>query len=99
MKIHLVFHISLFKPYKASSILDRSKVPPPPVEIEGNEEFEISEILDSQIIQRKLEYLVHWQGYDISERTWKPAANLCHASEMIQDFHHQYPEKPNPKNA
>ena len=99
MKIHPIFHVFLLEPYKTSSILGRSQVPPPPVEIEGNEEFEVSEILDSRIIRRKLEYLVHWQGYDISERTWEPAANLCHALEMIQDFYRQYPEKLSPKNA
>ena len=99
MKIHPVFHVSLLEPYKASSIPGRSQAPPPPVEVEGTEEFEVSEILDSRIIRRKLEYLVHWQGYDISERTWEPAANLRHAPEMIQDFHRQYPQKPSPKNA
>jgi hypothetical protein len=58
MKIHLVFHISLFELYKESSIPCRSQVPPPPIEIERKEEFEVSEILDSRIIRRKLEYLV-----------------------------------------
>ena len=70
----------------------------PLVEIEEDEEFEVSEILDSKIIRKKLEYLVHWQGYDISERTWEPISNLRHVPEMIQDFHHQYPIKPSPKN-
>jgi hypothetical protein len=41
-------------------------IPPLPVEIEGQEEFEVLEILDSRIIRRKLEYLVQWQGYDVS---------------------------------
>jgi hypothetical protein len=77
MKIHPVFHISLLEPYKESSIPGRSQVPPPPIEIGGQEEFEVSEILDSRIIQRKLEYLIQWQGYDVSERTWEPVANLC----------------------
>jgi hypothetical protein len=69
MKIHPVFHVSLLEPYKESSIPKRSQVPPPPLEIEGQEEFEVSDILDSRIIRRKLEYLVQWQGYDVSERT------------------------------
>jgi hypothetical protein len=49
MKIHLVFHVSLFKPYKESSIPRKFQVPPPPIEIEGQEEFEVLEILDSRI--------------------------------------------------
>jgi hypothetical protein len=98
MKIHLVFHVSLLEPYKESSIPSRSQVPPPPIEIEGQEEFEVSEILDSRIIRRKLEYLVQWQGYDISERTCEPVANLRHAPEIIQEFHRKYPEKPSSKD-
>ena len=99
MKIHTIFHVSLFKPYKESSIPDRFQVPPPPIEIEGQEEFEVSEILDSRIIGRKLEYLVQWQGYDIRKRTWELVANLCNATKMIQNFHRRYLEKPDLKDA
>jgi hypothetical protein len=58
MKIYPIFHISLFELYKKSSIPSRFQVPPLPVEIEGQKEFKVLEILDSRIIQRKLEYLV-----------------------------------------
>jgi hypothetical protein len=98
MKIHPVFHVSLLEPYKESTIPGRLQVPPPPIEIDGEEEFEISEILDSRINRRKLEYLVHWQGYEVSERTWEPAANFDNAPEMIEDFHRQYPTKPSAKD-
>ena len=98
MKIHPVFHVSLLEPYKESTIPGRLQVPPPPIEIDGEEEFEISEILDSRINRRKLEYLVHWQGYEVSERTWEPVANLDNAPEMIEDFHRQYPTKPSAKD-
>jgi len=94
MKIHPVFHVSLLEPYKESTLPGRVQEPPPPIEIDGDEEFEVSEILDSRIHRRRLEYLVHWQGYDVSERTWEPASNLENAPEMIQEFHRQYPRKP-----
>jgi hypothetical protein len=61
MKIHLVFHISLLQLYKKSSIPGRFQIPPPSIEIEGQEEFEVSEILDLRIIRRKLEYFFQWQ--------------------------------------
>jgi hypothetical protein len=99
MNIHSVFHVSFLEPYKESSIPDRFQVPPLPVEIERQKEFEVSEILDSRIIWRKLEYLVQWQGYNISERTWEPVTNLRHAPEMLQEFHQWYPEKPSSKDA
>ena len=74
--------------------LQTLEVPPPPIEIVGKEEFEVSEILDSRINRKKLEYLVHWQGYKVSERTWENVVNLMNASKMLQEFHRQYLQKP-----
>ncbi len=98
MKIHPVFHVSLLEPYKESTIPGRLPAPLPPIEINGEEEFEVSKIIDSHINRRRLEYLVHWQGYDISERTWEPAVNLANAPKMINKFHRQYPTKPSAKD-
>ncbi len=60
MKIHLVFHVSLLEPYRESTIPGQLPAPPPPIEINGEEEFEVSKIIDSCINRRRLEYLVHW---------------------------------------
>jgi hypothetical protein len=72
--------------------------PPPPIEINREEEFEVSKIIDSHINWRRLEYLVHWQGYELSERTWEPTTNLANAPKMINKFHRQYPTKPSAKD-
>jgi len=98
MKIHPVFHVSLLEPYRESTIPRRLLAPPPPIEINGEEEFEVSKIIDSRINRRRLEYLVHWQGYEVSERTWEPAANLANAPKMIKKNHHQYPTKSSAKD-
>lgn len=71
MKIHPVFHVSLLEPYKNVNIPRRRQVPPLPMEVDNNEEFEVEEVLDSRGHQNRLEYLVHKSGYDISERTWE----------------------------
>ena len=52
---------------------------PLPIEVDGLPEFEVREILDSRIRRRKIQYLVDWVGYDISERSWQPVANLSNA--------------------
>jgi hypothetical protein len=98
MKIHPVFHVFLLEPYKESTTPGRLSAPPPPIEINGEEEFEVSKIIDSRINRRILEYLVHWHGYEISERTWEPGANLVNAPKMINKFHRQYPTKPSAKD-
>jgi hypothetical protein len=60
--VHPVFHVSQLKIATPNTIPNRVQPPPPPVEIEGEPEFEISEILDSKIDNRrclcKLLYLV-----------------------------------------
>ena len=94
MKIHPVFHTSLLEIYHEFTISGRSQPTPPSVEIDGCEEYEVESILDSRIRRGKLEYLVHWRGYLISERTWEPASNLSNAPEKIRIFHHQHPMQP-----
>jgi hypothetical protein len=49
MKIHPVFHVSLLEPYKESTIPGRLPAPPPPIEINREEEFEVSKIINSRI--------------------------------------------------
>jgi len=62
-KSHNVFHVSLLEPYHENRIPECHQEPPSPVEIEGQEKFEVQEVLDSKKIRGKLLYLVFWQGY------------------------------------
>jgi hypothetical protein len=95
-KIHNVFHVSLLEPYHENLIPERHREPPVLVEIEGQEEFEVHEVLDSKKIHRKLLYLVFWRGYPPSEATWEPVGNLVHAEDLVNRFHQWYPNKPTP---
>jgi hypothetical protein len=99
--IHPVYHVSMLEPAPTSSIPNRTEDPPPPVEIEGEVEYEISEILDTKVDRRrrcKLLYLVRWAGYEGTdeETSWVTADELAHAQELVQDFHAAYPDKPGP---
>jgi hypothetical protein len=96
MKVHPVFHVSLLEPYRESTFPGRLQQPPPSIEIENHEEYEVEKILDSRHKWGRLEYFVHWSGYDINERTWEPAENLANAPEKVQEFHQRYPRKPKP---
>lgn len=96
--IHPVFHVRLLEPFIPNSIPNRRQPPPPPIEIDGNAEYEVSEILDSRKRRNRLEYLVEWTGYEDSSehRTWEPAENVANASDCLLDFHQRYPDKPGP---
>ncbi|KAH0605094.1 uncharacterized protein H6S33_005076 [Morchella sextelata] len=48
MKIHPVFHVSLLSPKANDPLPGQQQLLPPPVEIEGEEEWEVEDILDSR---------------------------------------------------
>jgi hypothetical protein len=49
MKIHLMFHVSLLEPYHTSTIPRKTHEPHPPIVVDGEQEYEVEEILDSRI--------------------------------------------------
>ncbi len=70
MKIHLVFHVSLLEPNHVSTILGRTHEPPSPIIVDDEQKYEVEEISDLRISHHQLQYLIHWQGYDINKHTW-----------------------------
>jgi hypothetical protein len=54
MKIHHVFHVSLLKPYQRSTILGKIHDPPPPIEVNGEQKYEMEDILDSRVFNCQL---------------------------------------------
>ena len=103
--VHPIFHVSQLEPAFENNIPNRTQPPPPPVEVNGKLEFEISEILDSKVDCRRracrLLYLVRWSGYEGTdeETSWLLATELGNTSELIKNFHAQYPAKPRPLTA
>ncbi len=49
IKIHHVFHVYLLEPYHTSTIPRRIYDPPPPIEIDGEQKYEMDYILRSRI--------------------------------------------------
>ncbi|SAM00104.1 hypothetical protein [Absidia glauca] len=94
MHIHPVFHTNLLTPYQPDPIEGRPPKPQPPTYVEDHYEYEVDFIVDSRIHRRRLQYLVHWKGYTSMDRTWEPLDNLDNATEAIEDFHRQHPERP-----
>jgi len=72
MKFHPMFHVSSLELYHASTNLRKIRDPLPPVEINGGQEYEVEDILDSRI-------LIHWHGYDMNKYTWESIKNLSNA--------------------
>ena len=80
----------------ANPFPSRVVAPPPTIQVDGVEEFEVNSILDPRFRRRKLEYYVDWVGYNVSDRSWEPVVALGNAKEPIQYFHIRFPSRPRP---
>jgi hypothetical protein len=99
--VHLVWHVSQLKPAHDAYFEGHMQLPPLPIEVEGEAEHEVADILDSKLDHRQKEplvYLVKWTGYEgmPDESSWEPAAHLEHVPGLVQEFHCQHPDKPGP---
>ena len=82
-----MFHANLITPYKETVIHGPNYSRPPPDLVDGEEEFEIEQILGMKQMGKgcKTHYLVKWKGYPTSDNSWEPEKNL-NAKELITEF-------------
>ena len=92
-KIHDVFHVDLLTPYQETELHGPNFTKPPPDLINGEEEYEVEEILQSRRYGRgrKIQYLIKWKGYPDSDNQWIDADDV-HADEALADFQKKNPD-------
>ena len=85
MRIHLVFHNSLLKPYIETMTHGPNFERPAPEIVAGEEgHYEIEKILASKPTRNRksTQYLIKWKGYPDADNTWLPAKELSHAPDV-----------------
>ncbi|MBW0565528.1 hypothetical protein O181_105243 [Austropuccinia psidii MF-1] len=99
--VHPVFHVSLLETVKHSTIPNQHELPPPPVLVEEQEEWEVAQVLESKLKRGNLWYLLEWKGFskDPERTTWEPASNLTSSPDLVKDFYSLYPDRPGPNTS
>jgi len=85
LRIHPVVNMRRIVKYR-EQVEGQKKVPPPPVEVAGEKEYEVEEILDKQERRGKTKYLVKWKGYTAEENTWERLENLKNVMKKVEEF-------------
>ena len=89
VRIHPVVNISRICRYR-DQVKGQKVTPPPPVEIQGEMEYEVERILSERKRYGKVEYLVRWKGHTVEEDTWEKEENLGNAREAVEDYEKEY---------
>jgi hypothetical protein len=88
-RIHHVISIAQLEPAKPDPF-QQEFPPPPPITVEGEEEYEIDSIVRTDMRgrgrNRRKHYLVRWKGYGPESDQWIPVEEMEHAGELIAEF-------------
>jgi hypothetical protein len=71
-QLHNVFHATLLKTYKENEIYGKNYPNPPPEILEGEEVYEVEDIINHRKRGRGYQYYVRWKGCPISDASWEP---------------------------
>jgi hypothetical protein len=75
--LHPVFNVVKLTPASADPIPGcHPKLPPPPELVDGEEEYEVEEILDSKMFRGRLRFLIKWKGYGREHNSWEYATEV-----------------------
>ncbi len=83
VNIHPLFHVSQLKPFIASNAPTVPTHPPPLYADRRGGVYIVEGILAKRKYRNSFQYLVKWQGYEDTENTWEPLANVRHLSDML----------------
>jgi hypothetical protein len=93
-KIFNTFHASLLSPYRETDQHGPNYLEPPPDLIDGQEEYEVEEILDQCTYGwgKKKQYLIKWKGYSPTHNSWEYATDV-RAPDLVARFTQQRKSK------
>jgi hypothetical protein len=95
-RIHPVIHIRYLTKHITTDRFSSREVIPPPETVmdDGTIEFEVESILSHRVRKygrgSRLEYLIHWKGYQSHDDTWEPLRNLENCQELVTEYDNKF---------
>jgi transposase InsO family protein len=95
MKIYPVFAPNLLRKDKSNPLPGQIHLPDPPLQVTGDDEWEVHELLAVKLTRTKLSYRASWLGHD-EDPEWYPASDFKYAPHKLKAFHLAHPALPGP---
>ena len=95
MKVHDVFPSQRLRKAPMDHLPGQLPTPEEPINITGDEEYEVEEIIAVRQVGKTLQYRCTWTGRDV-DLEFYPASDFKYAPFKLQTFHHANKELPGP---
>ncbi|QRW25743.1 Retrotransposable element Tf2 protein [Rhizoctonia solani] len=92
MRIHNIFYVGLLSKVKQDKNQAFENCPPP-VTVDGEEEYKVEGITDAEERNRTWFFRVKWKGYGSEENMWEPQENLKNTGKILKKYEEEMRKK------